>query len=87
MKTPISKTDLAAMLLEELRCLDGAEQATSRAFSLVRDESVDFDWIAAPAIDAMNPEVELHFITVVVPAYQLRFTLAPDDCNPPDAGG
>jgi hypothetical protein len=35
----------------------------------------------------MNPEVELHFITVVVPAYQLRFTLTPDDCNPPDAGG
>lgn len=79
MKTPITRKDLKAKLLEELRCLDGAEEATDLAFSVVRDESVDFDWMVANTTGMISEAASLHFMQVVVPAYQLRFTLAPDD--------
>jgi hypothetical protein len=81
MKTPISKTGLAALLLEELRCLDGAEEATSDAFYVVPDESFYFNWTVAVVLGAIRPDVTLHFTTVVIPAYQARFDLVPNDAR------
>jgi hypothetical protein len=79
MKIPITSKELKAKLLEELRCLDGAEDATDLAFYVVRDESVDFDFMIASTTGLISEAASLHFLHVVVPVYQLRFTLAPDD--------